>query len=273
MDPDELLAIVEPVPVTNIELGQVEGRSPDDETAAFIMTMVLFFAISTYGAMVLSGVVEEKSSRTVEVLLARMPATQPAGRQDRRHRPARAGPDRRDRHRRARRRVARRLLRRPRGPRQRHRLGGRVVRARLRPLRHRVRHPRIARVPHRRRIERHRPGLDHPRPRLHRVLRGDRQRRHHLGAAGLVVPDHRPSRHAQPHRHGRRDLVGSRWSPSVLTLATIAGLVVLGGRVYTRAILHTGATLSLGEAWRGVPLPAHPDVVTRPVNRRKEVPP
>ena len=74
MDPDELLAIVEPVPVANVELGQVEGRSPDDETAAFLMTMVLFFAISTYGAMVLSGVVEEKSSRTVEVLLARMPA-------------------------------------------------------------------------------------------------------------------------------------------------------------------------------------------------------
>jgi ABC-2 type transport system permease protein len=71
---DELLAIVEPVPVTNVELGQVAGRSADDETAAFIMTLVLFGAITTYGAMVLSGVVEEKSSRTVEVLLARMPA-------------------------------------------------------------------------------------------------------------------------------------------------------------------------------------------------------
>lgn len=74
IDPDELLAIVEPVPVTNVELGQVEGRSADDENAAFIMTLVLFVAISTYGAMVLTGVVEEKSSRTVEVLLARMPA-------------------------------------------------------------------------------------------------------------------------------------------------------------------------------------------------------
>ena len=70
---DELAAIAEPVPVTNVELGQVAGRSADDETAAFIMTLVLFGAISTYGAMVLSGVVEEKSSRTVEVLLARMP--------------------------------------------------------------------------------------------------------------------------------------------------------------------------------------------------------
>ena len=46
MDPDELLALVEPVPVTNVELGRSPGRSPDDETAAFIMTMVLFFAPS-----------------------------------------------------------------------------------------------------------------------------------------------------------------------------------------------------------------------------------
>ena len=210
IDPDELLAIVEPVPVTNIELGQVEGRSPDDETAAFIMTIVLFFAISTYGAMVLSGVVEEKSSRTVEVLLARMPARNLLAGKIAGIGLLGLGPDRRDRDRRARRRVARRLLRRPRRPRQRHRLGGRVVRARLRPLRHRVRHPRIARVTHRRRIERHRPGLDHPRPRVHGVLRRDRQRRHHLGAARLVVPRHRAPRHAQPHRHGRRDLVGSR---------------------------------------------------------------
>ena len=74
IDADELAVIVAPVPVTNVELGQVAGRSPDDETAAFIMTVVLFGAISTYGAMVLSGVVEEKASRTVEVLLARMPA-------------------------------------------------------------------------------------------------------------------------------------------------------------------------------------------------------
>jgi ABC-2 type transport system permease protein len=39
-----------------------------------LMTIVLFVAISTYGNLVLSGVVEEKSSRVVEVLLARMPA-------------------------------------------------------------------------------------------------------------------------------------------------------------------------------------------------------
>ena len=50
------------------------GRSPDDETAALIMTVLLLVTISTYGNLVLTGVVEEKSSRVVEVLLARMPA-------------------------------------------------------------------------------------------------------------------------------------------------------------------------------------------------------
>jgi ABC-2 type transport system permease protein len=43
------------------------------------------------------------------------------------------------------------------------------------------------------------------------------------------------------------------WDPLVamiLTLAAIAALVVLGGRIYTRAILHTGSTLTLGEALR-----------------------
>jgi len=74
ISPEQLASLAAPVPVTNVELGRVAGRSPDDETAAFIMTVVLFGAITTYGAMVLSGVVEEKSSRTVEVLLARMPA-------------------------------------------------------------------------------------------------------------------------------------------------------------------------------------------------------
>jgi ABC-2 type transport system permease protein len=71
---NQLATLLTPVPVTNVELGQVAGRSPDDETAAFIMTVILFMAIATYGGMVLSGVVEEKSSRVVEVLLARIPA-------------------------------------------------------------------------------------------------------------------------------------------------------------------------------------------------------
>jgi ABC-2 type transport system permease protein len=74
ISPDDLRVMVAPVPVDNVELGSVAGRSPDDETAAFVMTVLLFIAIATYGAMVLSGVVEEKSSRVVEVLLVRIPA-------------------------------------------------------------------------------------------------------------------------------------------------------------------------------------------------------
>lgn len=71
---NDLSTLLAPVEVTNVELGQVAGRSPDDETATFIITVLLFMSIATYGAMVLSGVVEEKSSRVVEVLLARIPA-------------------------------------------------------------------------------------------------------------------------------------------------------------------------------------------------------
>jgi ABC-2 type transport system permease protein len=43
------------------------------------------------------------------------------------------------------------------------------------------------------------------------------------------------------------------WEPLVaaaLTVAAIAGLVVLGGRIYTAAVLHSGSTLSLRDAWQ-----------------------
>jgi ABC-2 type transport system permease protein len=73
IDPDDLRSLVAPIPIDDIHLGSVAGRSPDDETAAFLMTMLLFFAVTTYGNLVLTGVVEEKASRIVEVLLARMP--------------------------------------------------------------------------------------------------------------------------------------------------------------------------------------------------------
>jgi ABC-2 type transport system permease protein len=74
ISPAALAALLAPVPVTNVELGAVAGRSPGDETAVVVMTGVLFFCISVFGAMVLNGVLEEKASRIVEVLLARIPA-------------------------------------------------------------------------------------------------------------------------------------------------------------------------------------------------------
>ena len=74
IDPDALLAVVAPVPVTNLEHSSVPGRTAGDETMTIVMTGLLLLTISIYGGLVLSGVVEEKSNRVVEVLLARMPA-------------------------------------------------------------------------------------------------------------------------------------------------------------------------------------------------------
>lgn len=70
----QLAEIAAPVAVENRELGIAAGRSPDDETAAYVMSILLLVAVATYGQLVLTGVVQEKSSRVVEVLLARMPA-------------------------------------------------------------------------------------------------------------------------------------------------------------------------------------------------------
>ena len=72
--PDAVAALIAPVPVTSVELGSAAGRSPADELAVTVMTGVLLLCISVFGQMVLTGVLEEKASRVVEVLLARVPA-------------------------------------------------------------------------------------------------------------------------------------------------------------------------------------------------------
>jgi ABC-2 type transport system permease protein len=74
ISPGSLAALLAPVPVSSVELGSVAGRGPGDEMAVLVMTIVLFFGISVFGQMVLTGVLEEKASRVVEVLLARIPA-------------------------------------------------------------------------------------------------------------------------------------------------------------------------------------------------------
>jgi ABC-2 type transport system permease protein len=72
--PQAAAALFAPVPVRSTELGHVAGRTPADELAVTVMTGVLLFCISIFGSMVLTGVLEEKASRVVEVLLARVPA-------------------------------------------------------------------------------------------------------------------------------------------------------------------------------------------------------
>jgi ABC-2 type transport system permease protein len=71
---EQLAAVAAPVEVDNTELGIAAGRSDGDEIAASVMSLVLLAALATYGQLVLTGVVQEKSSRVVEVLLARMSA-------------------------------------------------------------------------------------------------------------------------------------------------------------------------------------------------------
>ena len=65
------------------------------------------------------------------------------------------------------------------------------------------------------------------------------------------------------------------WEPVVavaLTVVAVAGLVIFAGRVYTNAILHTGPTLRLRDAWhRDQPPPSStPGDVPRQSDRRAE---
>ena len=56
------------------------------------------------------------------------------------------------------------------------------------------------------------------------------------------------------------------WEPLLavaIGLAAITGLVVFAGRLYTGAILHTGPTLKLRDAWRHA-TPTSPHAVVRP---------
>jgi ABC-2 type transport system permease protein len=271
MDADELLAIVEPIPVTNIELGQVEGRTADDETAAFLMTMVLFFAISTYGAMVLSGVVEEKSSRTVEVLLARMPARNllagkiagigllgfaqvaatavvalaAATLTDSFDVPAVRGSV----------------------------IGWAVLWFVLGYALYATVFGTLGSL-----ASRTEDASSVTGPVTIVLVLGFMASFAAIGSADttraqlvswfpLTAPLAMLNRIAMG--------AASWWDSALatlLTIATIGGLVVLGGRVYTRAILHTGATLSLAEAWRGATRPSHPQIAVAQGTEGKEVP-
>lgn len=56
-----------------LETRALEGGGDDGTGVAFLGVVVLFIAINTYGAWVLTGVLEEKSSRVVELVVAAIP--------------------------------------------------------------------------------------------------------------------------------------------------------------------------------------------------------
>lgn len=73
LDATAVSGLLAPVSVQEFNL-EPPSRPKDDIEAASIATIILFIAVTTYGSLVMTGVLEEKSSRVVEVLLARIPA-------------------------------------------------------------------------------------------------------------------------------------------------------------------------------------------------------
>jgi len=72
LDPAEAAAALEIPPVEFTTTDEADGNedSGTREAAAFIGVIALFVAINTYGTWVLTGVLEEKSNRVVEVVIS-----------------------------------------------------------------------------------------------------------------------------------------------------------------------------------------------------------
>ncbi len=71
---EQLDQLLVPVTVTSRRIGTISTADDETQTVAMIGILLLFSAITIYGSFVLTGVVQEKSNRVAEVLLARMPA-------------------------------------------------------------------------------------------------------------------------------------------------------------------------------------------------------
>jgi ABC-2 type transport system permease protein len=71
---EELARLLVPVTLTSRSIGTASSTDEDANTVGFIAVGALFMMISFYAGFVLTGVVQEKSNRVAEVLLARMPA-------------------------------------------------------------------------------------------------------------------------------------------------------------------------------------------------------
>lgn len=71
---EEVARLLVPVTLTSRSIGTASNADEDANTVGFIAVGALFMMISFYAGFVLTGVVQEKSNRVAEVLLARMPA-------------------------------------------------------------------------------------------------------------------------------------------------------------------------------------------------------
>jgi ABC-2 type transport system permease protein len=74
ISPEHLAQLLVPVTMTSRTIGTAHNADKDANVVGLIAVGALFMAISFYAGFVLTGVVQEKSNRVAEVLLARMPA-------------------------------------------------------------------------------------------------------------------------------------------------------------------------------------------------------
>ena len=74
LGPDELAALLAPVELESADLAQVEGEAPErrgpQALIATVGMILLFVSITYYGSQILMSVIEEKQNRVIEVLLA-----------------------------------------------------------------------------------------------------------------------------------------------------------------------------------------------------------
>jgi ABC-2 type transport system permease protein len=73
IDPEAAATLLAPAEIRTRALEPVDADLEGRRFAAMVVMVLLFIAINMYGSFVLTGVVEEKTNRVVEVLLARIP--------------------------------------------------------------------------------------------------------------------------------------------------------------------------------------------------------
>ena len=244
---DERIRALQQPPLPTVAL---EGEDDGSEGVAFVASLVLYLQLIMYGIAVASGVVEEKSSRVIEVLLATVqPRAILAGKilgigalgllqltLTACGRPRCGGRERCDRARARRRRDARRRAA--------------VVPARLPRLVVALRDGGRDGVP-----PRGSPVLDHgahapARDRLPARIPGDRRSgRGGSRSTASIFPLFAPI--VMPLRVALDAASAVEIAASLaLLVASIAVLVPLGARLYERSVLRMGKPMKLREAWR-----------------------
>ena len=72
LSPDETAALVEPAPPTTVVIDPADPNAEAEDATVFVGMLLLYISVILFGQFVMMAVVEEKSSRVVEVLLSRV---------------------------------------------------------------------------------------------------------------------------------------------------------------------------------------------------------